>query len=60
VSPNLMAVVPTSKDVSIVYGSSPANEIGNTISQFTALAGVVMLVVVLLRRRRPRRIRNGS
>jgi hypothetical protein len=60
VSPNLMAVVPTSKDVSMVYGSSPANEIGNTISQFTALAGVVMLVVVLLRRRRPRRVRNGS
>jgi hypothetical protein len=56
VSPNLMVVVPTSKNVSMVYASSPANDIGDTISQFTVLAGVVMLVFVFLRRRRRRRM----
>jgi hypothetical protein len=60
VSPNLMVVVPTSKNVSMVYGSSPANEVGDRISQFTALAGVVMLVLVVLRRRKQRRIRDGT
>jgi hypothetical protein len=60
VSPNLMAVVPTSKNVLMVYGSSPANEVGDRISQFTVLAGLVMLVFVVLRRRKQRRIRSGS
>jgi hypothetical protein len=60
VSPNLMAVVPTSKNVSMVYGSSPANEVGDTISQVTVLAGVVMLVFVFLRRRKHRRMASGS
>jgi len=55
VSPNLMVVVPTSKDVSMVYGSSPANEVGDTISQVTALVGLVMLVFVVRRRRKRRR-----
>jgi hypothetical protein len=60
VSPNLMAVVPTSKNVSMVYGSSPANETGDSISQFTVLAGVVMLIFVFLRRRKQRRISSES
>jgi hypothetical protein len=60
VSPNLMAVVPTSKNVSMVYGSSPANEVGDTISQFTVLAGLVMLVFVLLRRRKRRTMSSDT
>jgi hypothetical protein len=55
VSPNLMVVVPTSRDVSLDYASTPANEWGDHVSQLTALAGLVFLVVALTRRRRTRR-----
>jgi hypothetical protein len=55
VSPNLMVVVPTSRDVSLDYTSTPANEWGDHISQLTALAALVFLVVALTRRRRTRR-----
>ena len=33
VSPNLMVVVPTSKDVSLVYGSTPAITLGNVVER---------------------------
>ncbi len=55
VSPNLMAVVPTSKDVSLYYGSTPANTWGDRISQLAALVGLVTLFLALRRRRRSRR-----
>jgi hypothetical protein len=60
VSPNLMVVVPTSKDVSLVYGSSPANTLGDRISQLTAIAGLLTLVLVVRRRRRSRRMAASS
>jgi hypothetical protein len=50
VSPNLMVVVPTSKDVSMVYGNSPANEIGDDVSGAVILAGLVLLGFALRRR----------
>jgi hypothetical protein len=53
-SPNLMIVVPTSKNVSMYYGSTPANLWGDRISQLTALAGLVTIAVVVRRRRRAR------
>jgi hypothetical protein len=52
VSPNLMAVVPTSKDVSLVYGSTAANVWGDRVSQLTALAGLVTIAAFVRRRRR--------
>jgi hypothetical protein len=55
VSPNLMAVVPTSKDVSLYYGGTPANTWGDRISQLAALTGLVTLFLVLKRRRKARR-----
>jgi hypothetical protein len=57
VSPNLMVVVPTSKDVSMYYGSTPANVVGDRISQLTAVAGLVTAVLVVRRRRRKRTAR---
>jgi hypothetical protein len=60
VSPNLMVVVPTSKDVSLVYGSSPANTVGDRISQLAAIAGLLTLVLVFRRRRRSRRTAASS
>jgi hypothetical protein len=53
-SPNLMIVVPTSKNVSLFYGSTPANVWGDRISQLTALGGLVTIAVVVRRRRRAR------
>jgi hypothetical protein len=51
VSPNLMVVVPTSKNVSLVYGDTPVVTSGNVLSDVTVIAGLLMLVVVLRRRR---------
>ena len=51
VSPNLMVVVPTSKDVSLVYGATTALGVGNFISDVMTLAAFVTLVVVVRRRR---------
>jgi hypothetical protein len=51
VSPNLMVVVPTSNDVSLVYGSTPYLTIGNLISDAVTLAGFVYLVFFIRRRR---------
>ena len=55
VSPNLMAVVPTSKDVTLAYGSTPANVWGDRVSQLTVLAGLVTIAAVVRRRRRTSR-----
>jgi hypothetical protein len=55
VSPNLMVVIPTSQNVSMVYASSPANEWGDGISQLTALVGLVAAFVGAVRWRRSRR-----
>jgi hypothetical protein len=54
VSPNLMVVIPTSHDVSLTYGASPAVSWGNLLTDLT----VVALVVALWRRRWWRRPRE--
>ncbi len=55
VSPNLMAVVPTSRTVSLTYGSTPALTVGNLLSDLTTLAALVTLGWWWRRRRRARR-----
>ncbi len=58
VTPNLMVVVPTSHDVTLSYGRSPADDLG----QLATLVGLVLLValfVVPALRRRGRRSRSG-
>ena len=55
VSPNLMVVVPTSHDVSLVYGSTPALSIGNWLSDVTVGIGLVVAWNARKRRRRSRR-----
>jgi hypothetical protein len=44
-APNLMVVVPTSHDVTLRYGSSPADEIGRAISLLSVVAAVALAVV---------------
>ncbi|MGD0882006.1 MAG: hypothetical protein ABSB09_10610 [Acidimicrobiales bacterium] len=58
VAPNLMVVVPTSHDVSLSYGRSPADDVGQLISVLSLVA-VVTLVVVDRRVRRARRARRA-
>jgi hypothetical protein len=53
-SPNMMVVVPTSKNVSLVYGSTPALEWGNFITDIVVLWGFVTLWFALRRRRNSR------
>lgn len=55
VSPNLMVVVPTSKDVALNYTSTPALTIGNVLSDVTVLAGLLTLWMVFRKRRNLRR-----
>ena len=55
VSPNLMVVVPTSKNVSLNYTSTPSLTIGNIVSDLTVLAGLVTIFFALKRRRMARR-----
>ena len=55
VSPNLMVVVPTTKNVDLTYSSTSALTIGNVVSDLTTLAGFVVLWFVLKRRRILRR-----
>lgn len=50
VSPNLMVVVPTSKNVAMAYGSSPAVLWGNVITDLTVVAGFVTLWFTLRKR----------
>jgi hypothetical protein len=55
VSPNLMVVIPTANDVSLVYGSTPMLTLGNIITDLTVLAGLVALYFYVRRRVAPRR-----
>lgn len=47
-APNLMVVVPTSRDVTLYYGTSPAGRAGEVLT----FAGVLAFVVLVVRRRR--------
>ncbi len=42
VSPNLMVVVPTSNHVSLHYGATPAQTVGDVVSEITLMIGVVV------------------
>ncbi|MGH3733765.1 MAG: hypothetical protein ACRDVC_10430 [Acidimicrobiales bacterium] len=53
VSPNLMVVVPTSKNVNLNYTSAPALSLANVVSDATVIVGLVVLYMSLRRRRRP-------
>jgi hypothetical protein len=55
VTPNLMVVVPTSHHVSLVYGSSPANKLGDICSVLGLLALLGMAIIWWRRRGRPSR-----
>jgi hypothetical protein len=52
VSPNLMVVVPTSKNVSLNYTSTAALSLGNALSDITVIVGLVVLYMALRRRRK--------
>ncbi len=54
-APNLMVVVPTSHDVTLHYGSSPADEIGQAIS----LLSLVVAVALAVAGRRSKRARSA-
>ncbi len=54
VSPNMMAVVPTQKDVTLVYGATPALTIGNVITDLAVFSGFATLWFALRRRRKLR------
>jgi len=58
VSPNLMVVIPTANDVSLVYGSTPLLTVSNYISGLTALGGLVVLYFYIRRRVATRRARR--
>ena len=55
VAPNLMVVVPTSHDVQLTYGRSPADYLGQLIT-LLAVCAVIVLVVVDRRKRRSARV----
>jgi hypothetical protein len=55
VSPNLMVVVPTTKDVSMVYGSTPLLTLSNIVTDLVSLAGIATLYAYIRRRRQVRR-----
>jgi uncharacterized membrane protein len=59
VSPNLMVVIPTSNDVSMVYGSTPMLTLGNIITDLVSLAGAAALYFYV-RRRLPARRRTDA
>jgi hypothetical protein len=55
-----MVVVPTSTDVSLTYGRTPADDVGQAVT-LVSVAAVVVLVVVGRRRRRSRlAVRAGA
>jgi len=54
VSPNMMAVVPTQKNVTLVYGATPALTIGNVITDLAVFSGFATLWFALRRRRKMR------
>ena len=51
VSPNLMVVVPTQHDVSLIYASTPALFWGNVVSDLSVLAGLIVAWLALKRRK---------
>ena len=55
VSPNLMVVVPTSKDVTLNYTSTPALLWGNVVSDVAVVSALLTLWFSLKRRRNPHR-----
>jgi hypothetical protein len=60
-APNLMVVVPTSHDVTLTYGSSPSDRLGQAISLVSLVAAVAVAVAERRRRRRRgRRLGRGS
>jgi hypothetical protein len=61
VSPNLMVVIPTSKNVSMVYGSTPMLTFGNIVTDVMSLIGLTALYFYIRRRvlARRQRVRNG-
>lgn len=52
VSPNLMVVVPTSKDVALNYTSTSALSLGNAVSDATVIVGLLVAYGALRRRKR--------
>ena len=54
-SPNLMIVVPTSHEVTLVYGTTSANRIGALVSEVTVALGIVVAFFAWRRRRTRRR-----
>jgi hypothetical protein len=59
VAPNLMVVVPTSDDVTLNYGSSGADKVGELLT-LAALAGIVAIWVGDRRTRRSRQARRSA
>jgi hypothetical protein len=59
VAPNLIVVVPTSNDVTLSYGRSPADNIGQTIT-LLSVVGLVVVAVVDRRRRKAARAARGA
>ncbi len=57
VSPNLMVVIPTSHDVTLVYGTSRAGRVGALVSEVTIGVGLAVAVAAWRRRRRSRTAR---
>ncbi len=55
VSPNLMVVVPTSHEVTLVYGADGATRLGSTLSGVTIALGLVVAFLAGRRRARERR-----
>ncbi len=55
VSPNLMVVIPTSRDVRLAYGSSPSTTVGDVLTDVTVAVGLVVVWASWRRRRRARR-----
>jgi hypothetical protein len=49
-----MVVIPTSHDVSMVYGSTPMLTFGNIVTDLVSLAGAVSLFFYVRRRVRAR------
>jgi hypothetical protein len=59
IAPNLMVVVPTSHDVSLVYGSTASDKAGELIS-LLSVAGVVAVFLIGRRARRSSRAASGA
>jgi hypothetical protein len=60
VTPNLMVVVPTSHQVTLTYGTTPANVLGLVLTVGAAVILVVLALLPTMRRRRRRRHRHGG